>query len=107
LIAILLIMLQGKQPQGDVYEEEEYIEKIGAIPHIDDEEESESTARRKQFEKMAQQKPEQLAKLLRSWTEEEKIWRCCHGKTKKRAYRETKSSSPSYLFRTRCLSTSL
>src|SRR5699024_3313131 len=64
LIAILLIMLRRKQPQEEVYEEEEKIEKSVAIPHIDDEEESESTARRKQLEKMAQEKPDEFAKLL-------------------------------------------
>jgi len=72
LIVILIIMLRRKQPQEEVYEEEEEeIEKSVAMPHIDDEEESESTTRRKQLEKMAQEKPDEFAKLLRSWIGED------------------------------------
>ena len=41
------------------------------IEDIADEKDSESTVRRKQLEKMAKDKPEDFAKLLRTWISED------------------------------------
>jgi flagellar M-ring protein FliF len=49
---------------------EEEITRIN-IPDINNnEKESEGSARRKQLEKMAKEKPDEFAKLLRSWLSE-------------------------------------
>ena len=55
-------------------EEEMIIEEQLATFDVDDintEHETEGTVRRKQLEKMAKEKPEEFAKLLRTWIAEE------------------------------------
>ncbi|MDQ0156818.1 flagellar basal-body MS-ring/collar protein FliF [Robertmurraya andreesenii] len=58
-------------------EEEEEMEEIMdngpqlTIPDVNDEQETESSLRRKQLEKMAKDKPEDFAKLLRTWISED------------------------------------
>ena len=49
---------------------EEQLEDI-TIDDINDEKETEATLRRKQLEKMAKDKPEDFAKLLRTWIADE------------------------------------
>ncbi len=41
------------------------------IPDVNEEVETEATLRRKQLEKLAKEKPEEFAKLLRTWLAEE------------------------------------
>ena len=41
------------------------------VDDINDEQETEATVRRKQLEKMAKEKPEEFAKLLRTWISED------------------------------------
>jgi flagellar M-ring protein FliF len=41
------------------------------VPDVNEEHETESSMRRKQLEKMAKEKPEDFAKLLRTWIAEE------------------------------------
>ena len=41
------------------------------VEDINNEQETEGTLRRKQLEKMAKEKPEEFAKLLRTWIAEE------------------------------------
>ncbi|MEG0381121.1 MAG: flagellar M-ring protein FliF, partial [Kurthia sp.] len=55
--------------EDEYYEEDEYDEI--ELEDIADEKETEGTVRRKQLEKMAKDKPEDFAKLLRSWISEE------------------------------------
>ncbi|OCA83839.1 flagellar basal-body MS-ring/collar protein FliF [Pseudobacillus wudalianchiensis] len=54
-------------------EEEEFEEEMDPVETLEDinEIETEASARRKQLEKMAKEKPEEFAKLLRSWLSEE------------------------------------
>lgn len=73
-IIILLFILLMRSKKKDVYEEEEKIplqqeeeREVTAMPEDD----SEEVKRRKELEKMAQNKPEEFAKLLRSWMSEE------------------------------------
>ena len=41
------------------------------IPDVNDDHETESSVRKKQLEKMAKEKPEEFAKLLRTWIADE------------------------------------
>ena len=73
LIIVLVIILVTRKPK---YEEEyaytaEIEEDEDGIPEIDSPETTESTVKRKQLEKMAQDKPDEFAKLLRSWISED------------------------------------
>ncbi|MGP4040302.1 flagellar basal-body MS-ring/collar protein FliF [Gracilibacillus sp. D59] len=67
-IIILIWMLRRKSSKEEVVEEVETSEiqeqEIPPITHTDD---SDSSVRRKQLENYAQEKPEEFAKLLRSW----------------------------------------
>jgi flagellar M-ring protein FliF len=72
-VIILLIFLMFRKnkkvvEEEVVYEEEEHPVNI---PDIGSEKETEGSARRKQLEKMAREKPEEFAKLLRSWLADE------------------------------------
>ena len=75
LAIIVLVVLFLRKRRRDAEEEEELAlaEEMEAI-QVDDinlEQETEATARRKQLEKMAKDKPEEFAKLLRTWIAEE------------------------------------
>ncbi|WP_058307818.1 flagellar basal-body MS-ring/collar protein FliF [Gracilibacillus massiliensis] len=71
-VIVLMIMLRRKRQTEEVVEEVETTEvqeqDIPPITHTDD---SDSSVRRKQLEKYAQDKPEEFAKLLRSWISED------------------------------------
>ncbi|SOC35519.1 flagellar basal-body MS-ring/collar protein FliF [Ureibacillus acetophenoni] len=70
LLVVTLLLSKRKQAQA---EEIEVIEEQRElfVDDINEEKETESTVRRKQLEKMAKEKPEDFAKLLRSWIAEE------------------------------------
>ncbi|HHU19347.1 MAG TPA: flagellar M-ring protein FliF [Bacilli bacterium] len=73
LIIVLVIVLVTRKP---AYVEEEYaytaeVDEEVEIPEIDGPETTESTLKRKQLEKMARDKPDEFAKLLRSWISED------------------------------------
>ncbi|EDL63940.1 flagellar M-ring protein [Bacillus sp. SG-1] len=72
-VIILLIFLMVRRNKTVVEEEVVYEERQQPvnIPDIDTEKETESSVRRKQLEKMAREKPEEFAKLLRSWLADE------------------------------------
>lgn len=76
LIIIILLAILLVRSKRNVEEEEE-LEEISAndvpttVPDLPQDEESESLIRRKQLEKIAQDKPEDFAKLLRSWIGED------------------------------------
>ncbi|GKU82469.1 flagellar basal-body MS-ring/collar protein FliF [Niallia sp. NCCP-28] len=71
IIALLIFLfIRARKKQMPVEEVEEIIEPI-TIPDVNEEKESEGTLRRKQLEKMAKEKPEDFAKLLRTWITED------------------------------------
>lgn len=69
LLAVFMIRSRkNNEEYEEEYEEEEYEEaEVAGI----EEQDSEGTVRRKQLEKMAKDKPEDFAKLLRSWISED------------------------------------
>ncbi|GLB59352.1 flagellar basal-body MS-ring/collar protein FliF [Cytobacillus sp. NCCP-133] len=70
IIIALLIFLIAKARKKQKQKEEETAAKVQEtfnVPDVNEEHETESTMRRKQLEKMAKEKPEDFAKLLRTW----------------------------------------
>lgn len=76
LIIIILIVMLVRNRQEKV-SEEEFLEEATVpieteeLPEMGQGKDSESVVRRKQLEKMAKEKPEEFAKLLRSWITED------------------------------------
>ncbi|RIW36405.1 flagellar basal body M-ring protein FliF [Bacillus salacetis] len=72
-VIILLVVLMIRRNKKAVEEEAVFVEESQpiTIPDIGNEKETEGSARRKQLEKMAREKPEEFAKLLRSWLADE------------------------------------
>ena len=69
ILLIFLFMRARKKKQEEV---EEIIQPVTpSVADINDEKESEGSIRRKQLEKMAKEKPEEFAKLLRTWITED------------------------------------
>ena len=76
LVIIILLILFLRSRRTVEYEEEEDIDEymespIQEIPNLDNDTETESTLKRKQLEKLAKEKPDEFAKLLRSWIAED------------------------------------
>lgn len=74
VIAILAIAYFRKRKREQEMEESIVIEEQREALNVDDintEQETEATLRRKQLEKMAKEKPEEFAKLLRTWIAED------------------------------------
>ncbi|KIL44883.1 hypothetical protein KP78_24270 [Jeotgalibacillus soli] len=73
IIGLLIFFILRSRRQREKIEEEIIIEQEAAleVPDVNDEKETESTLRRKQLERMAAEKPEDFAKLLRSWIAED------------------------------------
>jgi len=73
IILILAILLfRNRKDETESMEEETVEEAINMeVPEIPENEQSNSTVYRKQLEKMAKDKPEDFAKLLRSWIGED------------------------------------
>lgn len=73
IIALLLILFVRDSKKKEQREEEAMLEpnKPITMPDVNEEQETESSVRRKQLEKMAKEKPEDFAKLLRTWISEE------------------------------------
>ena len=73
LIIALLIFLfvKARKRQKQEEEMEEQAAETFNLPDVNEEHETESTMRRKQLEKMAKEKPEDFAKLLRTWIAED------------------------------------
>ncbi|KZZ82852.1 flagellar basal-body MS-ring/collar protein FliF [Bacillus sp. SJS] len=72
VILLLIFLLFRKRRKEDEYEYEEELVTIPInVPDVNEESESEATVRRKQLEKLAKEKPEDFAKLLRTWLSEE------------------------------------
>lgn len=73
LAIIVLLIFIIKSRENKEIEIEDYEEPIPpvVVSNIEDEAESEATVKRKQLEKLAKEKPDEFAKLLRSWITEE------------------------------------
>ncbi|MGN7478532.1 flagellar basal-body MS-ring/collar protein FliF [Solibacillus silvestris] len=76
LVAIILLVIYVLRARKRKQEEEELEileqqQQLIEIEDISEEKETEATVRRKQLEKMAKEKPEDFAKLLRSWIAED------------------------------------
>lgn len=74
IIAILVFLfLRGrrKEAEASIAANEETMAQPVDIPDVNESQETESSIRRKQLEKMAKEKPEEFAKLLRSWIAED------------------------------------
>ncbi|MCP3026125.1 flagellar basal-body MS-ring/collar protein FliF [Halobacillus sp. A5] len=72
ILVIWKLMRRGSGEEEEDYVFEEVVEQPApaAVPNME-EKESESTVKRKQLERMAKEKPEDFAKLLRSWIAED------------------------------------
>lgn len=74
LVVIGLLVFFIVRSRREEYDEDEYDyedEEELDIEDISDEKETETTLRRKQLEKMAKEKPDEFAKLLRTWISED------------------------------------
>ncbi|GAB3067360.1 flagellar basal-body MS-ring/collar protein FliF [Virgibacillus ainsalahensis] len=71
VIILALFLLRNKKEEEEIIEETHTKEPSVEVPEIEEEQESESVVRRKQLEKIAKDKPEDFAKLLRSWIGED------------------------------------
>jgi len=71
LIIIILVFLLLRKRRQEEITVEDLATPIIDVPDINDETETDGTVRRKQLEKMAKEKPEEFAKLLRSWISED------------------------------------
>ncbi|MFD1204146.1 flagellar basal-body MS-ring/collar protein FliF [Sporosarcina contaminans] len=74
VIAILIFAFFRKRKKERELEEERILEEQREALNVEDintEQETEATVRKKQLEKMAKEKPEEFAKLLRTWIAED------------------------------------
>lgn len=75
VILILLIVILNRKSTPQKVEEIDYIEDqqpmMEDIPNLQEEPMSESAIRRKQIEELAKEKPDEFAKLLRTWLAED------------------------------------
>ena len=72
VVIILLVFFIIRSRRQAEYEEEFYDdEEEVEVDDISEEKETETTLRRKQLEKMAKEKPDEFAKLLRTWISED------------------------------------
>jgi flagellar M-ring protein FliF len=72
IILLILLVRKKKQDNEEFEDEEEFtVHEPIRLQDINNEVETEGTVRKKQLEKMAKEKPEDFAKLLRTWISEE------------------------------------
>jgi flagellar M-ring protein FliF len=70
-VFIFLFIRARRQQDNRFVESEEIFKEPIDLPDVNESHETESSLRRKQLEKMAKEKPEEFAKLLRSWISED------------------------------------
>lgn len=69
VIILIFVLMKRKDEEEELYDEETYVDQIEDYQlEID---ENESTIRRKQLEQLAREKPDEFAKLLRTWISED------------------------------------
>ncbi|MBP2240124.1 flagellar M-ring protein FliF [Cytobacillus eiseniae] len=72
IIALLIFLfIRAKRKREAEEQELEIQEELLHVPDVNEEHETEGTMRKKQLEKMAKEKPEDFAKLLRTWIAED------------------------------------
>lgn len=71
LVVIYVLRARKRKQQEEELEILEKQQQLIEVEDISEEKETEATVRRKQLEKMAKEKPEDFAKLLRSWIAED------------------------------------
>ncbi|WP_080846450.1 flagellar basal-body MS-ring/collar protein FliF [Cytobacillus gottheilii] len=73
ILVLIFLFIRARKKANDIAEEEEVLaeQKLFNVPDVNQETETEGTLRRKQLEKMAKDKPEDFAKLLRTWIAED------------------------------------
>ncbi|MBM7698334.1 flagellar basal-body MS-ring/collar protein FliF [Kurthia huakuii] len=71
LLTFFIIRSRRQNREEEYYDDEEYYDEEMDVEDIANEKDSEATVRRKQLEKMAKDKPEDFAKLLRTWISED------------------------------------
>ncbi|GAE43646.1 flagellar M-ring protein FliF C-terminal domain-containing protein [Mesobacillus boroniphilus] len=70
IVVLLLLFMRSRKREVEEYVMEEKYEQI-RVPDVNKEFETEGTMKKKQLEKMAKEKPEDFAKLLRTWISED------------------------------------
>lgn len=70
IIVLIILFIRSRRKEDD---EEEMIDEevVYEVPDLPDESDSEASVKRKQLEKLAKDKPDDFAKLLRSWIAED------------------------------------
>ena len=73
LLGIIVLLVLYLRSRRQVEEEEIIVEEevVMEVPDLPEEQDSEATVKRKQLEKLAKEKPDDFAKLLRSWIAED------------------------------------
>ncbi|WP_337019558.1 flagellar basal-body MS-ring/collar protein FliF [Oceanobacillus massiliensis] len=71
IILLVVLLIRNRKNEEEIIEETVTETAIDEVPELPQEEESETVVRRKQLEKIAKDKPEDFAKLLRSWIGED------------------------------------
>src|SRR5690625_910903 len=76
IILIIFLIRSRKDSEEDIKADFEYEPTVGAdtkeeVPQIETQPETESVIRKKQLEKMAKEKPEEFARLVRNWISED------------------------------------
>ncbi|WP_075980930.1 flagellar basal-body MS-ring/collar protein FliF [Bacillus massilinigeriensis] len=74
VIGLLIFLFARARKKHEEYEDELMLDQVAStisVPDVNDEKETEGSLKRKQLEKMAKEKPEEFAKLLRSWIAED------------------------------------
>ena len=71
LIVLLIVYIIRSRRRTEFIQPEEEVLPPVEVLNIEEENETEGTLRRKQLEKLAREKPDEFAKLLRSWISEE------------------------------------
>lgn len=72
LLALIVFLWLRKRKKEEMDEQPVQEEQVAVqIPDVNEEVETEATLRRRQLEKLAKEKPEEFAKLLRTWLAEE------------------------------------
>ena len=71
IIILLIFYLRSRKADEEYEEIQQEVTAPVEIPDLPEREDSEATIRKKQLEKIAKEKPEEFAKLLRSWIGEE------------------------------------
>lgn len=71
IILLIILLIRNRRKDDEDIVEEVQVRDFEEIPDMPEQEVSDAVIRRKQLEKLAQEKPEDFAKLLRSWIGED------------------------------------